>query len=448
MKTNISPSRICAYKILYDVLENKAFSNISVNKHLNSSLKLSSDRALCVNIVYGTLKNRNRLLKIIGRISKTPVEKLDKKEEIILLMSIYQLFYLKKVPDYAIINDAVSMAKFYVGSSVTGFTNAVLRNVQRQKDELLNEREDDFFELMYYEYGYEKWLTKLLCGDYSKEALLEYAKACEMTPSLTVRVNTLKTDDETALNELEKDGIAAEKTYVPHVLKIKGAENVFAKSSFKNGLFFAQDISGAISGFVLGEGSKEEILDLCAAPGAKSFGSAMLNPEAQITSCDISANKLELLKQSARQLGFKNIRTMRSDSTEENPAFINRFEKVICDVPCSGLGVVRRKPEILYNATQPHIKNLRTVQTKCLENAVKYTKHDGTLLYSTCTINKDENERVVEDVLRNNKKLKLSPIILPFELLSSHPEAKDGMLCLNPQKDDSDGFFIAKLIKK
>ena len=117
-------------------------------------------------------------------------------------------------------------------------------------------------------------------------------------------------------------------------------------------------------------------------------------------------------------------------------------------MPCSGLGVVRRKPEILYNATQPHIKNLRTVQTKCLENAVKYTKHDGTLLYSTCTINKDENERVVEDVLRNNKKLKLSPIILPFELLSSHPEAKDGMLCLNPQKDDSDGFFIAKLIKK
>ncbi len=448
MKTNISPSRICAYKILYDVLENKAFSNISVNKHLNSSLKLSSDRALCVNIVYGTLKNRNRLLKIISKISKTSVEKLDKKEEIILLMSIYQLFYLKKVPDYAIINDAVSMAKFYVGSSVTGFTNAVLRSAQRQKGELLNEKEDEFSELMYYEYGYEKWLTKLLCEDYSERVLLEYARACEMTPNLTVRVNTLKTDDEGAIKELANDGITAEKTYVPHVLKIKGAENVFSKNAFKNGLFFAQDISGAISGFVLGEGSEEEILDLCAAPGAKSFGAAMLNPKAEIISCDISANKLELLKQTAKQLGLKNIRTIRSDSTEENPKFINRFEKVICDVPCSGLGVVRRKPEILYNATQAHIKNLRAIQTKCIENATKYIKHNGTFVYSTCTINKDENERVLEDILRSNKKLKPVPITLPFELLSSHPEAKDGMLCLNPQNDDSDGFFIAKIIKK
>lgn len=447
MKTNISPARICAYKILYDVTVEKAFSNISVNKHLNTSVKNIADRTLCVNIVYGTLKKKNKLENVIGSLSKLPLEKIDPKIKVILMMSLYQLFYLKKVPDYALINDAVSMAKFYVGVSTTGYVNAMLRNAQRQKGELIKPQ-NTFDKKMNIDYGFEPWLVNLLKKDFSEEFLLEYAKKCEESAPVTIRVNTLLISETDLIESLSQENIECEKTYVPNVLKINGGINVFASDSYRKGYFFAQDISGAISGYATGFTPSAKIIDMCASPGAKSFNAAILSNNAEILSCDISKNKLQLLKQSAMQMKMSGIRTMKTDSSDTNSEFLNRFDNVICDVPCSGLGVIRRKPEILHNGSQMHIKELHTLQLSILSNAVKYAKQGGSIMYSTCTINKNENERIVEELLRTNSNIALKPIEFDFELLSDHPEMKNGILNLNPIKDDSDGFFMAKLVKK
>lgn len=447
MKTNVSPARTCAYKILYDVMIEKAFSNISVNKHLNTSVKNISDRTLCVNIVYGTLKKKNKLEDVITKLSKISYDKIDSKIKIILMMSLYQLFYLKKVPDYALINDAVSMSKFYVGQSTTGYVNAVLRSAQRQKGDLIK-MQDSFEDKMHIDYGFAPWMVSLLKEDYSKEFLLSYVKCCEESAPVTVRVNNLLISDDELIKKLSEEDINSEKTYVPGVIKINSGVNVFASAAYKSGYFFAQDISGAISSYAMGFSPKTEIIDLCASPGAKSFNAAILSGNSKILSCDISKNKLQLLKQSAYQMKMSGIRTMRCDSTETNPEFLNRFDNVICDVPCSGMGVIRRKPEILYNASQSHMKEIHSLQTAILTNAVKYVKRGGSIIYSTCTINKNENERVVDEILRQQANISLQPITFDFELNSPHTEMKEGILNLNPMDDGSDGFFMAKLIKK
>ncbi|MBR2780170.1 MAG: 16S rRNA (cytosine(967)-C(5))-methyltransferase RsmB [Eubacteriaceae bacterium] len=447
MKTNIAPARICAYKVLYDVTENGAFSNISLNSHLNSSLKDPADRSLCTNIVYGTLKKKNRLEKIIRGISKVKYENIDPREKVILMMSLYQLFYLKKIPDYALINDAVSMSKFYIGSSVTGYTNALLRSAQRAKGDLMAE-EKDFFSLMHYEYGFSEDIIKLLKEQKSENELLEYARASEEAPPLTVRVNTLRVSAEDLAERLSAEGIGSEKTWVPGVISITGGTNVFSSPAYREGLFFAQDISGALSGWCAGFGRGMETLDICSAPGAKSFNASILTEDSPVLSCDISKKKLELVYQSARQLGYRNLHTRRSDATEKNADFEGRFDRVICDVPCSGLGVIRRKPEILFSMTAEKINEIISLQEKITANAAGYVKPAGVMIYSTCTINAGENERAVERILRENPDMRPKEIKLPFELPASHPETADGMLSLVPGKDDSDGFFIAVLEKE
>ena len=444
MKTNIAPARICAYKVLYDVMENGAFSNISLNSHLNSSLRDAADRALCTNIVYGTLKKKNRLEKIIRNLSKIAYEKTDPRERIILMMSLYQMLYLRKIPDYALINDAVSMSKFYIGSSVTGYTNALLRSAQRAKGELMSP-EKDFFSLMHYEYGFGEDITELLREQKSEKELLDYAKASEEAPPLTVRANTLRISEDDLAARLCREGFGCEKTWVPGVLRITGGTNVFSSPAFREGLFFAQDISGALSGWCAGFGSGMHTLDVCSAPGAKSFNASILTGDSPVLSCDISKKKLELVYQSARQLGYQGLHTFRSDATEKNADFEGRFDRVICDVPCSGLGVIRRKPEILFSMNREKIKEIISLQEKITRNAAAYVKPSGAMIYSTCTINTEENEKAVERILRENPSMRPRAIRLPFDLPSAHPETADGMLSLMPGKDDSDGFFIAVL---
>ena len=444
MKTNIAPARICAYKVLCDVLENGAYSNISLNSHMNSSLKLSEDRSLCTNIVYGTIKKRNRLEKIIRTLSKVKYESIDPREKVILMMSLYQLFYLKKIPDYALINDAVSMSKFYIGSSVTGYTNAILRSAQRAKGEL-SVPEKDTASLLHYEYGFGEDIIALLSSRMSEEELLSFARACEEAPPLTVRVNTLKTTGEELAERLASEEIGTESTWVPGMLRITGAANVFSSAAYREGLFFAQDVSGALSGWCAGFEKGMSTLDLCSAPGAKSFNASILTEDSPVLSCDISKKKLELVYRSARQLGITSLRTRRSDATEFCGEFEGRYDRVICDVPCSGLGVIRRKPEILYSMNTEKIKEIVSLQEKITSNAAGYVKPGGVLVYSTCTVNEDENEKAVERILRENPGMRPKKITLPFPLGASHPETDEGMLSLMPGRDDADGFFIATL---
>lgn len=447
MKINISTARSAAYKTLYDVFENKAFSNISLSNHLNSGVKNPADRALCSNIVYGTIKKRNRLTEIFAALSDKPPDKTDARVRVIVLMSLYQLMYLSKVPDYAVVSDAVEMTKFFAVKSASGYVNAILRSFLRRREELAKHEAYDTKQYLYYECGFDEWISEMLLKAYSADKLAAIAQSFEEAPRIYIRVNTLRYTPEQVEELLQNEGIEASPVFVPGVLEIKSGKNIFASQAYKNGAFFAQDISGAISSYVLSPDRGDNILDLCAAPGAKSFGAAILSKGAHITSCDVSVPKLDILYRSAKQMGLDSIKTKKNDASLINPEFSGKFDKVICDVPCSGLGVVRRKPDILLNLTEAHIATLKDIQKKILISGIDALKCGGTLVFSTCTLNPDENIQNIEYALRENNDIFADAIELSFELKKHHSEMKEGMLLLDPSEDGCDGFFIAKLKK-
>ena len=446
MKINISDARTVSYKILFDVIENGAFSNISVNNHLNA-IKNEIDRKLAVNIVYGTLKKRNRLEKILDTLSKSPVDQIDPRARIIILMSLYQILYLDKIPEYALVNDAVNMAKFHLNQGVGSFVNGVLRSAIRRKDELIV-KEKALSEHLFYEYGFPVWFSKLIVKHYSKDYLVALAKEFNKSADVFVRVNTYVTTKEDLVKELEEIGVKCEDTYVPNTIKVIANQNLFSSVAYKSGHFFVQDLSGVISAYALGAKKGDRTIDLCSAPGAKSFNVGIMSEDSEVISCDVNTKKLEIVKRTAQQLGLKKLRTYKRDATKVYNDEQNKYDNVICDVPCSGMGVIKRKPEILFNLTEKHIKDTALLQRRILQSGVDYLKVGGTLIYSTCTINPDENQKNVEFILSENPSLELVEIKLPFELPTKHDEMKKGQLMLDPTRDGCDGFFMAKLTKK
>jgi 16S rRNA (cytosine967-C5)-methyltransferase len=444
LKQSIAPARIYACKILHDVMQNGAYSNIAVNKHL-ASLKNDADRRLAVQISYGTIKKKNRLEKVLFSFSTR--KEIEPTAHIILLMSLYQIMYLDKIPQYAIVNDAVNLCRFYGLHAAASFVNGVLRNVLRNK-ETLTERESDSFVFLYYEYGFPQWISELIFDAYGDAFLQAYAKQSQDAPDLFLRVNTRKTDTEALQKQFSARGIETEPTYVPDTLKTVGSGDVFGTEPFRNGLFYVQDLSGVIAGYALSPQHEDRMIDLCSAPGGKSFNLGILSQDGSVLSCDISTAKLELVKRTAKQLGLEHLKAVRRDATKIIPEERGTYDCIVCDVPCSGLGVVRRKPEILSRLKQEDISALVALQEKILDTAIAYLKQGGTLVYSTCTLNPSENEVQIEKALQRHPEIKSVPIVLSFELQEKHLEMKDGRLLLTPMRDGCDGFFMAKLTKK
>lgn len=447
LNNKISPARIQAYQVLCDVINNKAFSNIAVNNHINFLIRNENDRNLAVNIVYGTLKKLSLLDKILASLSNVSVNAIDNDVRVALLMGLYQLLFLDKIPDYAVVNDAVELCKLYKRASASPYVNAVLRTAIRTKADIPL-KHTDFYEAMRYDFGFPEWLTQMLEMMMPKAKLLSVAQAFMNPAPLYVRTNTSKITVDALILRLSDEGISARETYVPGVLRIMSGGSLFSSKAFRDGLFYAQDISGALSGYVLDPKKTDKILDICAAPGGKSFNAAMLSQGADITACDISTSKLDLLRRSAQQLGLSAIKAVRRDATYAvEPRYKDAYDKIICDVPCSGLGVIGRKPEILMNITKTHIDNLLGMQKTMLSLAAQQLKPGGTLIYSTCTINSNENFRQVETLLSERNDVALSEIQPGFDLPAAHDEMAKGYLQLWPDGDACDGFFIAKIVK-
>ncbi len=446
MKTKISPARQAAYKILYDVLEKKAFSNVAVNKHIDINMKNPADRKLATAIVYGTLKKKNRLTGILMPLATNGWENIEKGARVLLMMSLYQLMYMTKQPKYAVCNDAVSICKFNVSHGSAGVVNGILRKITSDAELTKRRREDDFKEYIRMEYGIEEFVYEILSMTYSDEEIEKLLEEFERPSRVYVKVNTKKISPEKLSDELTEDGFTVRKTFVPDMLEVDGGNNVFLTKSFKEGKFFAQDLSGGILPYVLGCRDGEKIIDLCAAPGAKSFCAA-ISADVEVTSCDINAKKLDMVKRTALQLGLDKIRVLKRDGRFVREGEEEFYDRVITDVPCSGLGVAGRKPEILYNVTRDYIDTLTGLQREILKTGFSYLKKGGILIYSTCTLNKEENEDAVSFALENIDGIEAVPIELPFELKAEHPEMKDGYLRLTPHKDGCDGFFIAAFRK-
>jgi len=440
--TDTMNARELAVKLLLDV-EDGAYSDLVLKRELEASGLDKRDSAFCTAIVFGTLQNRMLLDHYISKYSSLKMNKISKKVLTILRISAYQMIFMDRVPHNAAVNEAVNIVKKSGNSKASGFVNAVLRSISRNIDSLPEVEGNDELEKLSVKYSHPLWMVKKLSG--SVESLEAFLDANNHIPPLTVRVNTLKTDRSKVSAMLEAEGVSVKYGLSPDSMKLTGAGNIEKLSCFADGLITVQDEASQLCVYALKDEIKDrknKILDACAAPGGKSFAMyALSGGMAEITSCDIHEKKLKLMSEEAERLGVK-LSTHLRDAKKRSESFVGAFDVILADVPCSGLGVIRKKPDIRYKAEE-NIERLPEVQKKILQNVSSYLKDGGTMIYSTCTVLKEENEQIVREFLNNNENFELVRFELP-----GIGRVDEGMITLLPHIHGTDGFFIAKLRKK
>ena len=431
-------ARSLAYEVLFTIIQEDGYSNITLNKYFNQYKVEEQDKRFISEVVYGTIKNKLYLEHILKSYSKGRVKP---KVKIILLMSIYQLLYMDKTPNFAIIDEAVKLSKKIAGNITGKFVNGILRNIERNAKnlELKYKNETEQFCV---ENSCPKELFYILNKQYGKEKAQSIVVSFNQKSKNSIRYNPLKT---TKSDLIEKLGSAVSESEICEDSLILNKLNI-DNSLFTNGYYIIQDEASALVASSIGLPVDKEykILDTCAAPGGKSLHIASKYFNSSLVSCDKYIHKLKLIEDNTAKLGISNIEIKEQDATINNSSFNDKFDIVICDVPCSGIGVIKNKPEIKYKITNSHVEEISKLQYQILNNSKKYVKNDGILMYSTCTIDKRENIENINKFLNENKDFKLENISLKNSIIKT---SENGVLEILPDKYSCDGFFIAKLRK-
>ena len=422
---------------------------------LDSYLYLDkSSRGFITRLYEGTIEKRLYLDFIIDGYSKTPVKKMKPIIMLLLEMAVYQLFFMDRVPDSAAINEAVKLAKKRGLTGLSGFVNGVLRNITRNKENIaLPDKNKDLIKYLEIKYSTPRNVVEYLIKDYGSEEAEAILEAFEEKRPLVARATKNR---EELIKKLDAEGVrVSTDTIFPESLKILELDSLSYLESFEEGDFVLQDESSQFIGKIVGLPKGARVLDLCAAPGGKSLLFAGMEEVDEIISCDISESKTELIEDNIRRIGTDKIRAMVNDASLYNPDFVDGFDLVICDLPCSGLGVMGRKRDIKYNVSIDKIKELAKLQKKILENAVRYVKKDGRLIYSTCTMTKAENEENFTFIseFKGFSAVDFSDKIRGYvdrykdcERLVN--EAKKGFIRLIPGELGTDGFFVSEYMRE
>ena len=421
-------NRKTAFDVLMDVEKNGAYSNLSLNSFIEKNRPDSP--AFVRELVYGVLRNRMLLDWFLGQLIPSGLKKIKKQDLTLLRMGVYQLSYMKSVPEYAAVSETVNMAK-KLARGRERFINGVLREYSRNRQQLvLPDREVNLEEYLSIVYSSERWIVRLWTDAYGGEKTEALLKASNETPGLAVRVNLMKTDRKALKEKLEALGFEAEESEVSdRALLVKGS-GLLDTEPYREGMFSVQDEASILTSDALEAKPGDCIADVCAAPGGKTFATAeLMAGKGVIYAMDKYEHKLKLMEAQAKRAGIENIRLLKHDSTEPVEGLKERMDKVLADVPCSGLGVIRRKPEIKYKGMQD-LDELIERQRQILQAAASYVKAGGTLVYSTCTINPVENEKQIVEFLRGNKE---------FKALEQKQLLPDG---------GTDGFFICRMRKE
>ncbi|MDF2892963.1 MAG: ribosomal small subunit methyltransferase RsmB/transcription antitermination factor NusB [Clostridia bacterium] len=444
-------AREAAIVIINKVLREKAYSNIALKQVLEQSGLSRVDKALVTEIVNGTLKNLIKLDYIAGQFVKMNKNKLDKHVEDILRTGIYQIMYLDRIPDSAVCNEGSNLARKYSNEGAVRFVNGVLRNVSRNKDTI--KFPDKVKQPLLYlsvVYSHPEWIVEKWLGEYGFEFTEQLLNANNQVPHFTVRINRLKTNKEDLVKVLEQEGIEySEGIYNKEALYIKGTSAIENKASFQQGLYQIQDESSMLAGLALNPQPGDLVLDVCSAPGGKATHAAeLMNNNGKIIARDVYQHKLELIQQSCKRLGITIVETEIFDAKELDRKLVGKVDKVLLDAPCSGLGVLRRKPDLKWKKTPDNFDELAKLQQQMLSKAAEYVKPQGVLVYSTCTINKSENIKVVEAFLKSREDFYLEDLskLLPENLASDTKTT--GYVEIFPNIHGIDGFFISRLRRK
>ncbi len=439
-----------AADILHAVETRRAFADILLDRALQASDLSAADRALATEIVYGTLRWRGRIDWTLGLLTRQPLEDMDVYLRNVLRLTMYQIMFLDRVPAYAAVNEAVELAKRYGGRAAAGLVNAIARSSLRDKDRLANLRLDGHqarrlsVTWSHPEWLVNKWLDYFGGGDI--EALLN---ADNKEPPLVVRANRLKITRDELIGKFTQAGIEAEAaTHAPQAIRIRGGASIQKLSGFTEGLFFVQGEASQLVAQLLDPQPGERVWDASAAPGGKATHVAeLMGDKGEVVATDISARGIERLRENIARLGIASIRPVVADAAVDlSEALAAPYDRILADLPCTGLGTLRSHPEAKWLKSEADIRRLSQLQKKILERVSAYLKPGGTLVYSTCTLTREENEEVVEDFLRRHKEYTLEDA---EELLPAGAEkmTRGKYFMALPHRDDSDGFFAARMRK-
>ena len=418
-----------------------AWSNGILKEYIVRDRLDSRDAALASRLCYGVLQNRLKLDFLLKQLLTGKLKDLHPALRDILHLGLYQIFEMDKIPESAAVNESVSLAKQYCKKhrNASGLVNAVLRNAVRSKDTI--QQPTGWQE----KYSHPQALIDLLKPYVGKERIEKMLIANNEAPQTVVQVNTLKITTEELILRLEAEHVTAKPhDWLADCLVLSGTGSIERLKAFSEGLFYVQDPAARLSVLCAQLPKNSRVLDCCAAPGGKSFAAAIaMGGTGTITACDVHAHKAKLIANGAERLGLSNITAMQQDATVQNPEWVEQMDAVIADVPCSGYGIIRKKPDIRYKNLK-EMEALPELQQQILENVASYVKPGGLLLYSTCTLVRAENEGVVEAFLKACPDFFLEPLPLP----EPFPKNDSGMLALVPGEYDTDGFFISRLRRK
>lgn len=409
------------------VENDSAYSNIALNAVLRESRLENADRAFASAVFYGVLDRKITIDFILSKFIKTPIKRVAPFTLEVLRSAVYQIMFMDKVPDSAAVNEAVKLIKSSKENRNAGFANAVLRNILRNEITLPDGNDPHSLSVRY---SCPERIINSFINDYGVDTAEELLKESLKPAPVVIRVNTLKTDTKTLKAKLEKCGIPSQTAETENALILKKGIDAADFDLYKSGFFYAEDISSQTAVSVLNPKKGERVLDMCAAPGGKSFTMALLMENAgEIISCDLYEQRVGLIKSGAERLGIDIIKPMTADACVYNEDF-GVFDCILCDVPCSGLGVLRRKPDIKYKP-ESDFTELQKLQYRILENAARYLKKGGRILYSTCTLRREENEKLVNSFIMEYN---------GFHKMYEHTYF--------PHIDKTDGFYCALLTKE
>ena len=431
--------REAAFLSLIRCADGGKYSNLEVDSAIKKYGFTGYDRAFFTALVYGVIEKRISLDYVISQFSSKPIEKIEPRLLEILRLGAYQILYLDRVPDSAACNESVELAKLHTHKGTSGFVNGVLRNLARGKN---NIRYPEKGTVSYYSvrYACPPWLCEMWKEMYGDELCERLLNGVNRNPRITLRVNTLKISREELLESIREQGISCKPTALsPCGILLDEFTPITSITSLAEGLCFVQDEASQLCAAAVGTLSGEFIIDTCSCPGGKSFGMAIgMKNNGRILSLDLHETKLSLVRSGAERLGIGIIETDVQNGTKKREGLDGKADRVLCDVPCSGLGVIAKKPDLRHKSPDD-IKRLPEIQYKILNYAADYVKAGGTLLYSTCTVNRKENEEVADRFLAEHPEFVPCAEDMPF--------GKE-RLTLFPDEYGTDGFFMAKFKKE
>ncbi|WP_257350144.1 16S rRNA (cytosine(967)-C(5))-methyltransferase RsmB [Pseudalkalibacillus decolorationis] len=442
--------REVATDILLQIERSQAYSNLLLNKSIQKNNLSGKDTGLLTEIVYGTIQRKNTLDFYLIPFIKKPLEKLESWVLVLLRLSVYQMVYLDRVPDHAIINEAVDIAKKRGHKGIVGFVNGVLRNVQRNgvpSTDSISEKSKRYAIL----YSHPEWIINRWTEQFGEHTTREICEVNLQPPSVTARVNLIQSTVESVIDNLNDEAVITERAPLSHsgIRVVSG--QLPSTETYQSGKVTIQDESSMLVGLAMDPKPGERILDACAAPGGKTTHlSERMENQGEIIAIDLHPHKVKLIEDQMERLKLTNIETVAMDT--RNAAQLMEaasFDRILLDAPCTGLGVIRRKPDIKWTKTPEDIERIQIVQAELLESITRLLKPGGLLVYSTCTIEEKENRHQIERLLGNHPEFEWDTSFyerMPKEVQPYINDTKSDLQLL-PHHFNSDGFYMACIRK-